>query len=76
MIDVQAADAYPEDLMTPAQIQTEWGVPGGVLRQWATRGRIIRYPGRHRGQVTMYARQHVEPLAERYRPVPQRARAA
>lgn len=70
---MHAADAHPEDLLTAAQIEAEYGVPGAVVRQWASRGRVIRYPGRTRRQGTMYARQHIEPLARQYRPAPQRA---
>lgn len=68
------ADARPEDLITAQQAERDYGIPGYVLRQWATRGRIARYPGRWRSQPTMYARQHVEQLAPTYKP--RRARAA
>ena len=70
---MHASDAYPEDLMTARQIEDEYGVPGQVLRKWASRWRIARYPGRWRRHGTMYARQHVQPLAEQYKAVPQRA---
>lgn len=70
---MHVTDARPADLMTAAQIQAEWGVPEATVRKWASRGRIIRYPGRRRSERTMYARQHVAPLAAAWRPTPQRA---
>lgn len=70
---MHVTDAHPEDLMTADDIEQKWGVPGPVLRQWAARGKIARYPGRWRMHGTMYARQHVEPLAEQYKAMPQRA---
>ena len=67
------ANARPEDLITGPQAEAEYGVPQPVVRQWATRGRINRYPGRWRQHGTMYSRREIAPLAATYRPTPQRA---
>lgn len=56
----------PDDLITAAEAADLAGVTEGAIRQWATRGKINRFPGRRRCEGTMYARPEIEAvLAER-----------
>lgn len=70
---------YKEDLVYGQQAERATGVPLSVIRQWASRGRIARYPGDGRSfgqghfQRTMYNLREIEALAATYRPTPQRA---
>lgn len=61
------------DLIPAAQAEAEYGVPQQVLRQWATRGKINRFPGRYRAQATWYSRLELDTAAADYTPMPQRA---
>jgi hypothetical protein len=72
-------DLYPDDLVYEHEAVAATGVPGTVIRQWARRGKIQRFPGN--GQLTgqgheyktMYALPEIEERARNYRPMPQRA---
>lgn len=67
-----------EDLVFEHEATEATGVPGAVIRQWARRGKIQRFPGE--GQLTgnghefktMYALPEVIEQARSYRPMPQR----
>lgn len=41
------------------------GVEPATVRQWATRGKIHRFPGRRRSDGTLYARPEIEAEAAR-----------
>lgn len=68
-----------EDLVYVHEAEQQTGVPATVIRQWASRGRINRFPGngrKHgRGHFhrTMYALPEIRELARGYKPTPQRA---
>ena len=70
---------YKEDLVYGAEAARATGVPIAVIRQWASRGRITKYPGDGRSfgnghfQRTMYNLREIQALAATYRPTPQRA---
>lgn len=56
----------PDDLITAAEAAELASVTEGAIRQWATRKRIHRFPGRRRCEGTMYARPEIEAvIAER-----------
>jgi hypothetical protein len=56
-------DLLPEDLITGAEAALLAGVAEATIRQWATRGKIRRFPGRCRREGTLYARPDVEHVA-------------
>ena len=66
--------ALPEDLVYPHEAVAETGVPETVLRKWAQRGRITKFPGDGRpsgdGHLyrTMYSLPEVREAARSYRP--------
>ena len=70
---------YKEDLVYGAEAERATGVPIAVIRKWASRGRIAKYPGDGRSfgnghfQRTMYSLPEIQALAPTYRPTPQRA---
>ncbi|MDT0270570.1 hypothetical protein RM844_30285 [Streptomyces sp. DSM 44915] len=70
---------YPTELVYGHEAAAETGVPEQVIRSWASRGRVRRYPGDGRpsgqghGYRTMYALPDVRAAAATYRP---RVRAA
>lgn len=66
---------YVHDLVPGNVAAAETGVPETVIRQWASRGKIRRYPNRWRsaGMRTMYALPEVRALAATYKATPQRA---
>ncbi|MFJ5644056.1 hypothetical protein [Streptomyces sp. NPDC093223] len=76
---MKPTELYPEDLVFEHQATEATGIPGNVIRQWARRGKIRRFPGD--GQLTgngheyktMYALPEIQERAETYRPTPQRA---
>lgn len=76
---MRPAELYPDDLVFEHEAVEATGVPGPVIRKWASRGRIRRYEGNgaYSGQgheyKTMYALPEILPLAARYRATPQRA---
>lgn len=55
------------DLIPGAEAARIAGVTEGAIRQWATRGKIHRFPGRRRCEGTMYARPEVEAVAAEQR---------
>lgn len=70
---------YPEDLVYGHEAAEAVGVPEAVIRKWASRGRIRRYPGDGRpsgnghSYRTMYALPEIRQAATTYRRTPQRA---
>ncbi|WP_055588656.1 hypothetical protein [Peterkaempfera griseoplana] len=69
----------PDELVYPHEAAAATGIPEQVLRQWASRGRLLRFPGDGRpsgdGHLyrTMYSLPEVQERAKSYRP---RLRAA
>lgn len=65
---------YPSDLVYGHEASADTGVPEQVIRQWASRGAIRRYPGDGRlsgdghSYRTMYALPEVRDRATMYRP--------
>ena len=78
---MSVTDLYPEDLVFEHEVTEATGVPGPVIRQWASRGKVRRFEGL-RSQLsgqgheykTMYALPDVAARAATYKPMPQRAR--
>lgn len=70
---------FSHDLVFEHEATEKTGVPGTVIRQWASRGQIRRYEGngqysgRGHEYKTMYALPEIEERAARYKP---RSRAA
>jgi hypothetical protein len=58
-------ELFPDDLITAAEAAEIAGVSECAIRQWATRKKIKRYPGRRRCEPTLYARPEIEAEAER-----------
>ena len=54
---------YPEELISGAEAAQIAGVSEATIRQWATRKKIHRFPGRRRCEGTLYARPEIEALA-------------
>jgi predicted site-specific integrase-resolvase len=54
----------PEDLISASEAAEIAGVSEAAVRQWATRGKIHRFPGQRRCDGTMYARPEIEAIAE------------
>jgi hypothetical protein len=79
---MQPTELYPDDLVFEHQAVEATGVPGPVIRQWASRGQIHRFPGNGRltgnghEYKTMYALPEVRERAARYKPTPQRGQRA
>jgi predicted site-specific integrase-resolvase len=53
---------FPEDLITAAEAATIAEVSEPTIRQWATRGKIHRFPGSRRSERTLYARPEIEAI--------------
>ncbi|MFJ2961187.1 hypothetical protein ACIPIC_02620 [Streptomyces collinus] len=76
---MDVTELYPADLVYEHEATEATGVPGPVIRQWARREKIRKFPGNGRltGQgheyKTMYALPEIEERAKTYRPMPQRA---
>lgn len=65
-VSVSPTDIYADDLIPADQAAEMAGVTEATIRQWATRGRIHRFPGRRRSERTLYARPEIEAIvAER-----------
>lgn len=60
-------ELYPTDLITGPEAAILAGVSEATIRQWATRGKIRRFPGRRRCEGTHYARPEVEAVAAEQR---------
>jgi hypothetical protein len=79
---MDVTELYPDDLVYEHEATEATGVPGPVIRQWARRKKIRKFPGDGRltGQgheyKTMYALPEIRERARTYRPMPQRARRA
>jgi hypothetical protein len=52
-------NVYPDELITGAEAAALAGVSEAAIRQWATRGKIQRFPGRRRSEGTLYAEPEV-----------------
>lgn len=73
-------ELYARDLVFENEATEATGVPGSVIRKWASRGKIHRFSGRPdeyagngREFKTMYALPEIEARAATYRPLPQRS---
>lgn len=64
-VDVSPLDFYGDDLIPGDEAAEIAGVSEAAIRQWASRGKIHRFPGRRRAERTLYARPEIE--AERDR---------
>lgn len=68
-----------DDLVFIHEAEEATGVPRNVIRNWASRGKIRRFPGNGRAHGlghsnrTMYALPEVQELAATYTAMPQRA---
>lgn len=51
---------FPDDLIPASEAADIAGVREATIRQWATRGKIHRFPGRRRSEGTLYARPEIE----------------
>lgn len=73
---------YPDELVYGHEAAQILGVPERIIRSWAWRGKVKRYPGDGRpnghghGYRTMYALPELRPLAHRYLADPRRAAKA
>ncbi|MBT2477631.1 hypothetical protein [Streptomyces sp. ISL-94] len=72
-------DLYAHDLVFEHEATEATGVPGTVIRKWASRGKIRRFPGRSaefagtgHERIVMYALPEIRERAATYRPMPQR----
>lgn len=69
----EPAQYHTWDLIAGWEAEEEFGVPQQVIRQWATRKKINKFPGHRPADGTMYARPEVAAMAETYKATPQRA---
>ena len=58
---------YPEELIPAAVAAAMAGVGEATIRQWATRGKIHRFPARRRAEPTLYAKPEIEAMAAQRR---------
>ncbi|MEU5147551.1 hypothetical protein AB0G42_10195 [Streptomyces yangpuensis] len=69
---------FPQDLVYVHEAEEATGIPRSVIRQWASRGKINKFPGDGRATGkghsyrTMYALPEIRELAKSYRAAPQR----
>lgn len=63
-VSVDLLHLYPEDLIPASKAAAIAGVSEAAIRQWATRGKIRRFPGRRRCEGTMYARPEIEAVID------------
>ena len=67
-------ELYERDLVYEHEAAAATGVPGSVIRKWASRGQIMRFEGDGKfsghghGYKTMYALPEVVERAKTYRP--------
>lgn len=79
---MRPSELHTEELVFVHEAETATGVPRAVIRQWASRGKIRRFPGDGRltgnghEYKTMYALPEIRDRAATYRPTPQRAHRA
>jgi hypothetical protein len=59
---------YPEDLIPASEAARIAEVSEAAIRQWATRGKIRRFPGRRRSEGTLYARPEIEAVVAERQP--------
>jgi len=75
---MRPSELYSEDLVFAHEAEAETGVPQTVIRQWARRGKIQKFPGEGRltgnghEYKTMYALPEILERARAYRSTPQR----
>lgn len=75
---MRPSELHVEDLVFEHEATAETGIPGPVIRQWASRGKIQKFPGEGRltgnghEYKTMYALPEIQERARTYRPRPQR----
>jgi hypothetical protein len=75
---VRPSEIHTDELVFVHEAEAATGVPRAVIRQWASRGKIRRFPGDGRltgnghEYKTMYALPEIEERARTYRPMPQR----
>jgi hypothetical protein len=62
-----------QNLIPAWEAEHEYGVPQQVIRKWASRGKINRFPGQRNADGTWYDRFEVATMAARYKATPQRA---
>jgi hypothetical protein len=73
------AELREEDLVFIHEAEAATGIPRNVIRVWAHRGKIRKFPGDGRpnglghNARTMYALPEIEAQAETYQRTPQRA---
>jgi predicted site-specific integrase-resolvase len=69
VVAVSPLELFGDDLIPADEAAALAGVSEATIRQWATRGRISRFPGRRRSERTLYARPEIEAIvAERDQP--------
>lgn len=75
---MKVAEIETEDLVFVHEAEKATGIPRNVIRTWASRGKIRRFPGNGRlagnghEYRTMYALPEILERAAHYRPTPQR----
>lgn len=62
-VSVSPISLYADDLIPADEAAKLAGVGEATIRQWATRGKIHRFPGRRRSERTLYARPEIEAVA-------------
>lgn len=76
---MELAELYTNDLVFIHEAEAQTGIPRNVIRLWAHRGKIHKFPGsgRYTGNGhthrTMYALPEIREQAKAYKPTPQRA---
>ena len=76
---MRLAELCPEVLVFAHEAEQATGVPQQVIRKWASRGKIRRFPGEHRltgnghEYKTKYALPEIQEQAHAYQAAPQRA---
>lgn len=81
-VNMQLTQIHTDDLVFAHEAAAATGVPQTVIRQWASRGKIRRFPGngRYSGHgheyKTMYALPEIEAQARTYKATPQRGQRA
>lgn len=75
---MRPSQIYKDDLVFAHEAEAATGVPQTVIRQWARRGKIQKFPGDGRltgnghEYKTMYALPEIQEQARAYKATPQR----
>lgn len=75
---MRPVELHVDDLVFAHEASADTGVPEAVIRKWASRGQIQRFPGGNwltgngHEYKTMYALPEVRERAASYRPTPRR----